>query len=138
MPVYTYTTLDAPSGSTSAYGINNTQIVGSYSGGDLHGFVYSSGIFTTLDDSLGTRGTAAFGINGSGQVVGEYIDSSNNFHGFLESSGSFMTLDATLAAGTTAAYGINDKGLIVGYYIDSSFARHGFLYSGGSYTVLND
>jgi len=138
MPVYTYTTLDDPSGATSAYGINNTQIVGSYSGTGLHGFVYSGGIFTTLDDSLGTRGTAAFGINGSGQVVGEYIDGSNNFHGFVENADNFTTLNEPQAVGETVAYGINDKGQIVGCYIDSTAARHGFLYNGNSYTVLND
>ena len=67
-----------------ATGINNSgQIVGYYddSSGNSHGFLYSNGTWTTLDDPLATKGTEAVGINDSGQIVGNYADSSGN--GFL-------------------------------------------------------
>jgi probable HAF family extracellular repeat protein len=67
MPTYTYTTIDDPSGrSTSAHGINNAgQIVGQYfSNNAAHGFLYSGGTYTTLDDPSATLNiTEAFGIN---------------------------------------------------------------------------
>jgi probable HAF family extracellular repeat protein len=83
---------------TFARGINATgQVVGYYqsgvTGGGLvdHGFLYSGGTYTTLDDPLGdypvastggnAYGTAAMGINDSGEVVGYYYDSSGVAHG---------------------------------------------------------
>lgn len=39
-------------------------------------------IFTTLNYPFATNGTTAYGINGSGQIVGNYEDGSGN-HGFL-------------------------------------------------------
>ena len=49
--------------------------------------------YTTIDDSLGARGTLAFGINASGQIVGTYIDANSRDHGFLYSGGIYTTLD---------------------------------------------
>jgi probable HAF family extracellular repeat protein len=43
--------------------------------------------YTTLDDPSANNNTQAYGINASGQIVGEYIDASNHIHGFLYSSG---------------------------------------------------
>src|SRR5262245_32173633 len=69
MPVYTFTTLDHPSGTvaTGANGINDAgQIVGVYIDASRqgHGFLLSGGTFTTLDDpSAGPGGTFANGIN---------------------------------------------------------------------------
>jgi probable HAF family extracellular repeat protein len=70
---------------TYARGINDAgQIVGLYedSSGTQHGFLYSGGKYTTIDDPLGTVDTAAFGINDAGQIAGYYQDSSGQ-HGFL-------------------------------------------------------
>jgi len=58
-------------------------------------------IFTTLDDPSATlndpilvKGTAARGINGTGQIVGLFSDNNGRpNHGFLFSGGSFTTLD---------------------------------------------
>ena len=90
MPIYTYTTFDDPlatGGDTQAWGINDAgQIVGFYEDSSLklHGFLYSNGTYTTLDDpSASANGsTKAFGINATGQMVGDYINASG-FHGFL-------------------------------------------------------
>jgi len=65
--------------------------------------------YTTIDDPLATTRTSARDINNAGQIVGEYIDSSNHLHGFLLSGGTYTILDdplATPGAGTSA-YGIN-------------------------------
>jgi hypothetical protein len=45
--------------------------------------VDSGGVFTTLDVLPGVGGTLAFGINGAGQIVGYYSDTSGASHGFL-------------------------------------------------------
>ena len=161
---YTYVTLDFPAfgindagqivgpyttnglplvGSRSfpyAYGINDAgQIVGTYNGSDgTHGFLYSGGIYTQLDDPLAdpVNGTSAFGINATGQIVGYYY-ANGLYHGFLYSGGIYTTLDDPLATQGTYAFGINDTGQIVGIY-NGSDGQHGFLYSGGIYTTLDD
>src|SRR5437899_8917343 len=98
MPVYTYTTLDDPSAvgaNTFAYGINDTdQIVGVYpdASNKGHGFLYSGGIYTTLDDPSATNGTFVRGINAAGQIVG-YYNNNTGTHGFLSSGGMYTTLD---------------------------------------------
>jgi hypothetical protein len=62
------------------------QIVGIYfdSSSNEHGFLYSNGTYTTLDDPLGARGTSPRGINAMGLIVGSYSDSGSHAHGFLE------------------------------------------------------
>jgi probable HAF family extracellular repeat protein len=155
----TYTTLEDPhtfhggvAPGTSAQGINDLgQVVGDYAGlyngvGGTHGFFYSSGTYTTLDDPLaGPLGTFAYGINNAGQIVGYYITGSGVDrvnHGFLYSNGTYTTLDDPLAGPLgTFAYGINNAGQIVGSYNDASgVGSHGFLYSvsSGTYTTLDD
>ena len=49
--------------------------------------------YTTIDDPLATTRTSARDINNAGQIVGEYIDSSNHLHGFLLSGGTYTILD---------------------------------------------
>ena len=74
----TFTTLEGlPSGDYgagtygAAYGINNRgDIVGTYVGGGLHGFLYSNGTYTTLD-APGSFDTQVFGINDRGQIAGD-------------------------------------------------------------------
>jgi probable HAF family extracellular repeat protein len=71
MPVYNYTTLDDAfqvGFTTGAMGINDAgQIVGGYTNaGGGHGFLYSGGTYTPIDDPLATKGTGAAGINSVG------------------------------------------------------------------------
>jgi len=127
-------------GFTFAYDINDKgQIVGQYTDSNRlrHGFLYSGGNYTTIDDPLATNGTFARGINNKGQIVGQYIDSSGE-HGFLYSDGKYTTINDPLATNATYARRINDKGQIVGLYVDSSGAQHGFLYSDGKCTTIDD
>jgi probable HAF family extracellular repeat protein len=104
--VFSFTTLDGPLGAgnvgTFATGINNAgQITGFYDGPGptrpTHGFLYSNGVYTTLDDPLATNGTAASGINDAGQIVGTYHQDTD--HGFLATLGP----NPPPPGGTTAA-----------------------------------
>ena len=82
--------------STYANGINNSgEFVGTYTSQyNSGGFMNSGGVYTTLNDPTGLAGTTTpHGINDSGQIVGDYLDSSGNQHGFLYSGGSFTTLN---------------------------------------------
>jgi probable HAF family extracellular repeat protein len=142
MPVYTYITIDDPSanaGTTEVWGINAAgQIVGQYTDASnhVHGFLYSNGTYTTLDDPVAT-GTIALGINNMGQIVGQYFDASNHGHGFLYSNGAYTTLDDP-AGFDTLAQSINDTGQIVGSY-NSASGYHGFLFdpSGGIFPLTS-
>ena len=55
--------------------------------GTEHGFLYSDGTYTTLDDPASTKNTNAGGINNLGQIVGYYWDSNpqiGNDQGFIQ------------------------------------------------------
>jgi probable HAF family extracellular repeat protein len=96
--------------------------------------------FSILDDPSATVSTAAFGINDSGQISGQYVDTLGT-HGFVYSGGTFNNFDDPSAkAGGTNGFGINALGQVVGYYYDttSSQSAHGFVYSGGTYTTFDD
>jgi probable HAF family extracellular repeat protein len=136
-----------PCYATGALGLNDLgQVVGVYySGGMLHGFLYSNGSFTTLDDPLATNGgtgTIPAGINNGGRISGFYNGGGTN-HGFLYNNGSFTTIDDPASTGCcgfssyTVLQGINNEGQAVGYFIDGA-GLHGFLYSGGQFTTLDD
>jgi probable HAF family extracellular repeat protein len=127
---YTYTTIDSRSATVffGRYGINNEgQIVGSYLMDDnrRHGFIYSGGVYATIDVPSGVE-TSASGINNKGQIVGQYFDSNHIRHGFLYKDGTYTTLEFASPSA------INDMGQIVGL----NEAGASVLYSGGVFTTL--
>lgn len=86
--------------------------------------------------TFGGTGSAAFGINNEGQVVGGAgISPNNNSHAFLYSSGLMQdlgTLGGSINDGSQA-FGINDAGQIIGQStINATAVGHAFLYSSGS------
>jgi len=137
----TYKTLDDPNSypiyelgylsvgtDTSANGISGGSIVGSYNdsaGSGEHGFMYTNGNYTTLDDPNGFGSTCASGIDG-GNIVGYYTDGNHKTHGFLYSGANYTTLDDPNGVGSTYALGISGN-TIVGYYTDSNNVAHGFI-----------
>ena len=76
---------------------------------------------------LGTLGgtlSNAYGINNSGQIVGDSVISNNNTsHAFLY-SGGVMTDLGTLGGTFSTAVGINDNGQIVGRFKDDRRYSH--------------
>ena len=72
----------------------------------------------------GTVGTQIYGISGN-DIVGEYVDASNNHNGFLYNGSTYFTLDDPLAANVTYATGISGN-IVVGWYQDASSVYHGF------------
>ena len=75
---------------SDAYGINNAddpaqvRHVGTVTiNGQDHGFVHTQSRGVETFDFPGAQHTRAFGINDSGEIVGEYVDSNGHTHGFL-------------------------------------------------------
>ena len=99
--------------------------VSSTAHGYVYPFLYEGGNFTTFNGPVEGY-TAAYGINDSGAIVGQYSNL-----GFLYEGGNFTTFRVP-GAGWTRAYGINNSGAIVGDYDDL-----GFLYAGGNFTTID-
>jgi uncharacterized membrane protein len=114
-------------------------VVGDFIGDDgfTHGFLLSKkGVVTTLDFP-GASDTAAYGINESGTVVGQWdlLDAFGNIlivHGFTWSNGTFAQFDFP-GAGDTYLFGINASGDLVGGWDPAitSPLEHGFACSKG-------
>jgi probable HAF family extracellular repeat protein len=91
--------------------------------------------FTVTD--LGTLGgsySEAFGINASGQVVGDAATSTGSSHAFLYSGG--VMFDLNLPGTSATARAINASGQIVGYYYDGSYQA--YLDTNGQITDLGN
>jgi probable HAF family extracellular repeat protein len=144
----TYTTIDFPGAiETGAAGINKLgQIVGGYvlADGSRHGFLYSGGIFTTVDDPLDPTSSEALGINDLGQIVGAFNLNSpegghvfEGAHAFVYSRGVFTTLDyPTSGVDHTTANKINNSANIVGVYRMNG-PGNGFLNVGSAFSTVN-
>jgi probable HAF family extracellular repeat protein len=86
----------------------------------------------TLGDSGPLVGSAATGINGSGQVVGQSYLSSGPLHAFLYESGQMKDLGNAFGGTDSVAYDINNSGQVVGYAtIGAGGQSHAFLYENG-------
>ncbi len=93
---------------------------------------------TDLGTLPGGSSSFAYGINNSGQIVGDaYANGTALQHAFLYSGGSMQDL-GTLGGQESYAYGINDSGLIVGYSDISDGGDDAFLYNHGTMEDLNN
>jgi probable HAF family extracellular repeat protein len=102
----------------------------------IHGFVYSNGSYTTLNNPLNPNDTVLRGINNAGQIVGTYGANGSDNNGFLYSNGIFTSLHNPLSTSITSALGINNVGQITGGF-NISGTGFGFIYTNGSYTTLS-
>jgi probable HAF family extracellular repeat protein len=103
---------------------------------EFQAFLYSNGKMTNINSaSLFPAGTAAWGVNNVGQVVGTGYLSSSNFHAFLFSGGKMVDLGPK-GAYQASAVAINSGGQIVGGYYLTSGKSGQFLYSNGKMTTL--
>jgi hypothetical protein len=81
----------------------------------------------------GSRQTSAQGLNNSGVVVGEYVDSSGRGHGFILQDGNYSRVDYPGANHTTLT-DINDEGMMAGAYVDGLGIIQGFMYNGSQFS----
>ena len=103
---------------------------------EFQAFLYSNGSMTNINSaSLFPAGTAAWGVNNWGQVVGTGYLSSSNFHAFLYSGGKMVDLGPK-GAYQASAVAINNSAQIVGSYYLTSGKAGQFLYSNGKMTSL--
>src|SRR6185312_14141694 len=128
---------------TVARSINDLgQVVGSYDSGNqlnhsVHGFLFSDGVYTTIDVPDATM-TVATGINNAGEIVGYYSPDAGQgglggtLYGFLYSNGNYVTFDSPWFR----PEGISDAGQIVGSDIDHNKGFIGSLTP--TATPLND
>jgi probable HAF family extracellular repeat protein len=107
------------------------------------GYLASTGAFAPFDFPFSTL-TWAWDMNPSGEIVGQYTDTTKKGHGFLLGDSvatfganpqggmggtfSFVSIDFP-GATTTNAYGINSHGDIVGNYLDAAGKTHGYFLS---------
>jgi hypothetical protein len=95
------------------------------------------GTKTAVMEPNGAGGTECWGINDSGTLVGDYIDSTGTYHGFVDVAGTFTTIDPP-GTTKTVVYGIANTGEMGGYFIDASGVQHGFIYDGTTYTTVDN
>ena len=122
-------------------------IVGYYydTNGIGHGFIYTSGIYSTLDDpnaqsepsfeAQPNNGTFVQGISGT-NIVGYYADGSGTVHSFVYNGSAYVTLNAPIGNDWTFAQVISG-GNIVGYYSDAN-TEHGFVYTNDAYITVDN
>lgn len=111
-------------GFNSPSGINDVgQIIQNESGPNAHGSILTGGV----EIGFGL-GSAAFGINNSGQVTG--LDGAVLHHAFLYSGGTMHDL-GTLGGNNSQGHSINNNGDVAGFAVDGSGLKHAFVYSGG-------
>jgi probable HAF family extracellular repeat protein len=107
-------------------------------------FLYSGGSVInlgTLPGSASPNGSAALGINNSGQVVGRSPGVFDPYYGaptraFLYSDGNMTDLGELGGGRETSAYDINNSGQVVGYSEIGFNQRHPFRFSNGTMTDL--
>jgi autotransporter-associated beta strand protein/probable HAF family extracellular repeat protein len=137
---------------SEAYGVNDLgQVVGYrdyYTGGipqfpppwsKVTGFLYSGGTMAMMSPPAGNNSIESLAINGSGQIVGVYYQSTaypgSRPHAFLYSGGVFTTLaddaigDTRYSWERSGSFDINTAGDVVG-----QLESGGFLYTNGQRT----
>lgn len=112
----------------------NGKIVGSAStnGSSMtQAYLYSNGTVQSLGH-LGGGISAAWGVNNSGQVVGQSVDSQQHYYAFVYSNGAMSSLGA-LGGINSAATAINNSGQISGSAnLAGDQKSHAFLYANGA------
>ena len=110
-----------------AFGINSAgDVVGTENGSAF--FLPHNGTVQTLS-TPGTA-TAAFGINDTGNIAGQFTTAMGTVPGFFltnSSSQSFTTINAPAGPNLVNAQGVNNNGLIVGFYVGNDGQDHGFM-----------
>jgi hypothetical protein len=98
--------------------------------------------FTTIPTPPGDTVEPYLGINNTGQIVGNYLNSSGGYQPYIYNIYSGILTPISVPAAYSSnilAGGINDSGQIVGVYglIGGTPTLQGFSYSGGTFTTIN-
>jgi hypothetical protein len=109
---YNFTTIQYPGAAvTTPYGVNNGgEVVGSFAEsalGPFHGFTYSAGVYTQLDDPNCNSNTFLMGVNDAGVIVGDCEEIP-----FVYRKGVFTYING---ANTVVPQAVNNHGVIVGW-----------------------
>jgi hypothetical protein len=156
-PSYTYTLISYPGTlNTQGVGINpgamgaaaTIEVVGAWyfpDGESQTGFLAGvSGTaqvtenYVQVTDPHAPTPQQAYSINDLGQIVGDYLDSSNVFHAYELDCGQFKVLDVPFPGATgTFSPAINNSGEIVGGWYDSAGVEHSFTLKNGAYTSFD-
>ncbi len=133
-----YTVTDL--GNFSPTGMNaNGDVVGwvtvAPTSSDFHPVLYSNGVLKDLG-TFGGQSAIPYGINDSGQVVGQIEELDGTYHAFLYQNGAVIDLnfriDPKLGLILNVAGGINNKGQIAGLCRTATGNNQVFLYDNGS------
>src|SRR5271167_2768643 len=136
--VYSFRTVDYPAATSSdIFDYNDGTAVGEFSfGTSSSGLFYFKGTTNHLLNVPGATDGNLQGINGSGHMVGNYVDSNGISHGFVYDGTSITTIDVHNSTATNANE-LNDSGVIVGSYVDTNSVGHGFQYKAGTFTTID-
>lgn len=101
-----------------------------------HMFMYANGQLVDLGPS--TAPATPVAINDSGEILVNYLTSSNYTVPAIYLNGTFTFLNAPANAAIVTAFGINDNGVVTGgiYYKTNTAVPHAGLYSNGAWTDL--
>jgi hypothetical protein len=112
---------------TSVEGNNDAGLlVGIYSDGSDHGFLYDGVTYTALNyvnpnPLITTLATVAQDINNNDVIVGRFVPSSGAQQGFVLNGGAYSAgFSADPSATSTILMGVNDNGNLVGRWSDGS------------------
>lgn len=119
-----------------ANGINDARtVVGGLSSGLA--FSLGGGALTILPSAApGVTGAqTAFGVNNSGETVGQFTDNNTGTTpGYVYHAGVYTILSPVANAEVTNAQGVNDNGLVTGFYSTDGLHQHGFFYNSATQT----
>ena len=104
--------------------------------GYSHAVLWSNGTISDLG-TLGGSTSAAYAINGAGQIVGYAYTSKGAMHAFLYSGGKMTGLGTLGYGDTSVAKAINGSGVVAGT-ASTTYGYHAFIYSGGKMQDLNN
>jgi hypothetical protein len=74
-----------------------------------HPFIYARGEILPIDLPPSAIGSAPSGINGKGEIVGQFFDEVRTIHGFLKAESVYTIFDFP-GANWTSVQGINNAG----------------------------
>lgn len=124
----------------AAYAVNGSGAIAGYAmdgNGAFQAYTWWPGGAYTVLGTLGGRNSYAFGMNDSGQVVGNSTTAPGYSRAFVWDSSGLRDL-GTLGGLQSYAYGINNAGAAVGYsYVSGSDDTHAFVFMDGVLFDLN-